>query len=674
MNTRPQIVSAPSLRLLALMALPCAATSFAQTNVNSTLASGGGTANFGNSTTWTAGVPNASTPAVMSGAFSQNLVLNILDSSGASVDYTVGDISFRDSTNTFRDLLLGNTTGGSLVLGNTNNSWTMASTGGGLFQLAANAKVTSTDSQTLTLSNNASTSYPITTTDMSGAGFRFNAGTTWASFNGTLELSNGAYYVNASNVLPAHANAKALTLGTGSNVAYLRLSSTFDQRVAALNGNAQSFVFSNNTSAVRTLTINGTQDGTFAGTVGSNGNASFSNPGLNIVKSGSGNQTFSGNITGNGHATLFSNVTVNGGKLVLSGANTYKGNTTIGSGGTLELGSTTALGTSTINLISGTLDFKGNAVSNTIADKAILNGTLTNTGAAVDLTGMGNFGATAPRSFTLSGTGNMTFGQAITGFYSINKTGSNTVTLSGANTYNGTTTITSGTVNLTGSLGNTTITLNGGTFKMGASSSLGATSTVIVNSGSFDTSALVGGFTVAVGQTIQGSGTYTGDVTVNGTLAPGNSPGVVTFTNNLTLSGTTVMEINGTARGTDYDGVNLTGSGANTLTYGGTLTLSFGAAITAGTYDLFNLGSVNQTGDFTSVGATGAGISLSGFSASIGTGWTANLAEASNNWILTFDNASGDLTITAIPEPSTYAVLAGFGTLGLAIIRRRRSA
>jgi hypothetical protein len=251
-----------------------------------------------------------------------------------------------------------------------------------------------------------------------------------------------------------------------------------------------------------------------------------------------------------------------------------------------------------------------------------------------------------------------------------------TYNLNGSNTYTGATAITSGTVNLNGSLGNTTVTVNGGTFKLGASSSLGATSTVIVNSGSFDTSALVGGFTVAVGQTIKGSGTYTGAVTVNGTLAPGNSPGVVTFTGDLTLAGNTSIEVLGTVRGdptVGYDGINLTGS-SNALTYGGTLSLLFNAPVTASVYDIFQIAvTVSQSDTFDSVSIGGTAVTSSSSLSITGTGWTAEMTDNSSAvWNLSFNNATGDLTVTAIPEPSAYAALAGFGVIGLAIYRRRR--
>jgi autotransporter-associated beta strand protein len=263
----------------------------------------------------------------------------------------------------------------------------------------------------------------------------------------------------------------------------------------------------------------------------------------------------------------------------------------------------------------------------------------------------------------------------------VTKVGSGILTLSGANTYTGNTTINAGTLQVDGSLGATAIILNGGTFKVGSAGSI-SSSTITINGGSFDASALVGGYTVGSGQTIKGTGTFTGKVTIGagGTLAPGNSPGVVTFDNDLTLAGTTAMEFLGTVRGDPtigYDGVNLTGTGSNTLTYGGTLSMSFNAPLAAGVYDLFQLGSVAQGGDFASVGASGTEVgSFSGLVINTGIGWTATLVDIQGvptTWTLAFNNTTGDLTIAAIPEPSIYAALTGFGAVGFAAYRRRRN-
>lgn len=95
------------------------------------------------------------------------------------------------------------------------------------------------------------------------------------------------------------------------------------------------------------------------------------------------------------------------------------------------------------------------------------------------------------------------------------------------------------------------------------------------------------------------------------------------------------------------------------------LTFNFTATPVAGTLDLFNLG----TGG---AGTGPASVTLSGL-------YSASLSGVSGVWTGTaggydfsFSEATGDLTVavSAIPEPSTFAALAGLAALGLAAWRR----
>jgi autotransporter-associated beta strand protein len=149
-----------------------------------------------------------------------------------------------------------------------------------------------------------------------------------------------------------------------------------------------------------------------------------------------------------------------------------------------------------------------------------------------------------------------------------------------------------------------------------------------------------------------GSGTFGGAVIVSsGTLAPGGSStgGVIVDTvgdltmASLSLSGSsqTLMQINGTTRGTDYDGLDISDGGG--LINGGVLSLSFGnssAFANNTTFDLFNF-SGSQSGNFSDVTSTGY---YAGTWALANGKWTLE----SRGQILSFTPSTGDL----VAEPA----------------------
>lgn len=117
----------------------------------------------------------------------------------------------------------------------------------------------------------------------------------------------------------------------------------------------------------------------------------------------------------------------------------------------------------------------------------------------------------------------------------LTKLGAGTLTLSGANTYAGPTTVSNGTLLVTGALG-------------------------------------AGAVSVESGATLGGTGTIDGPVTVaaGGTFAPGTSIGTLTVNNTLTLGGSTALEVN-------KSGMTLTSdlaTGITTLNCGGTVVVT----------------------------------------------------------------------------------------------------
>ena len=162
----------------------------------------------------------------------------------------------------------------------------------------------------------------------------------------------------------------------------------------------------------------------------------------------SGTLTYAGSLVNDGSGTGNNLVKAGPGTLLLSspsGTNTYSGSTTV-SAGTLQV--------ATINLLPG----YNSAGSVTVTGGATL---AVNYGGATDWT-QGNvdtlrtyatFSSGSYLGFdTTNASGGATYGSSITGSpgYGLTKLGSNTLTLSGADTYTGATTVSAGTLYLSG--------------------------------------------------------------------------------------------------------------------------------------------------------------------------------------------------------------------------------
>ena len=333
--------------------------------------------------------------------------------------------------------------------------------------------------------------------------------------------------------------------------------------------------------------------------------------------------------------------------LTLTGANTHSttqiGTTNGVTAGTVSIENNAALGTGNLDYGAGgtlQLGVDGLAVANVIfvgnrddtAARTIqLDLAGSNTG---ELTGnidirvdqVGEFVADVGTDDTLTFSGNLVTGAG--GNAGLTKAGAGTLVLEGTNTYVGATTVNDGTLIVDG-----------------------------------NSSGVAGNVTIASGATLGGSGTIGGATTIQSgaTLAAGNSPGVLTFNDDLTLSAgsDTVMEITGTTRDSQYDGIDVGGL----LTYGGALTITSTAEIADGTYDLFGINGT-EGGDFATVVLSGVA-SSDAFSLSSDM-WTAIVGSKTYS----FSQITGDLTV--VPEPETFALLGGLLALGYVMVRRRR--
>jgi fibronectin-binding autotransporter adhesin len=406
------------------------------------------------------------------------------------------------------------------------------------------------------------------------------------------------------------------------------------------NNGTGALVFTNptfNTADTATATRTLTLGGSYAGNNEIQGVIRNNNTGLlGVTKSDSGTWILSGNNTYTGATT------VSAGTLSLTGNNTHTGQTIIQNGaliintlGNFTESSSLGKGTAGTSIqigntgTSGTLVYtgSGNTSNRTfqIGSGAVLGnnggGTITNNGSGALVFSNATFNtsdttATATRTLTLGGsnTGNNEIQGIIrnnNATVALAKVNVGTWILSGANTYTGTTTINAGTLLITG-----------------------------------NSSSATGAVNVAAGATLGGNGTIGGAVTVAGSLSPGTAS-TLTLGSTLTFgSGSTLaltLGSNSSKIAFLSAVANLLGSGNATLSLTQDTGFDYGA-----TYRIFE------------------NTSTTAFAFSSITGYDTSAYEAQFG----FDSNNYNLTFTAVPEPSSYALLL-FGLAGVIFARRR---
>jgi autotransporter-associated beta strand protein len=525
--------------------------------------------------------------------------------------------------------------------------------GGATGTLSLNSTITDNGNLTINRSNAVAQGTDFTATGISGNGSFTQAGngtTTLTSVNtylGSTTISSGTLTIGGSGSLGSGNYA-----GNISNNGAFNYSSSANQTLSGmitgggsliLSGGATLLLSGTNSYTGGTTVSSGMLQLSGVGTLGGSGSSltmntggsvdvngtnqtvgNFTGPGGTILNNFSGtNKTYTiggGNATGGNYFGVIEDNSGTGGTLALtkigtgtltlSGSNTYSGPTTV-SVGTLQLASETAL--------------YNNVPANWTAAKIIVSSGAT---LALNVGGTGQFtssdlntllslgnasggfasGSTVALDTTNASGGNFTYSGAIanpngsSNSLSLVKLGTNALTLSGANTYSGGTTIQNGvlSINFIAAVGSAqSLGVGGAVIFSGASSS---SPSVLQYSGG--TSTLGQNLTVSAGDYGIINNAGAGVLTLGGTISKNGS--VLTLAGgNFVVAGT----ITGTSGGSNfnvgsavYPGSTKVGfttansyNGSTTISAGSTLLLAVNGALPTSTPSALVLGSSSDT-------------------------------------------------------------------------------
>ena len=329
---------------------------------------------------------------------------------------------------------------------------------------------------------------------------------------GTIHLTSGQFSLGGSDRI---VDTSTVVVASGAQL----LLQGFNESIATLNLESGTSSGSTVTTGLGTLTLLGNISLTATGTGATgaliSGKLSLGNATRTVsVANGSAANDLTISASMSGTAGTAGLTKVGAGVLLLSGNNTYAGTTTVSAGTLAISGGNAIANTGAVSVTaSTTFSLRSNETIGTLSGLgSVTNSAVSGSAVSLTVTGGGTYdGAmadgTGPLALVVNGAGT-------------------TLTLTGANTNTGSITITSGTLQLDGSV----------------------TSDV----------------SIAATGTLSGSGTVTGDVTNLGTLVPGQ----MSITGDLTSSGTIQFTANSgwTTAGTDYTqlvvggNVNLSGS------------------------------------------------------------------------------------------------------------------
>jgi len=494
------------------------------------------------------------------------------------------------------------------------------------------------------------------TTTMAVGG-SFTSGDIYVMNGGTLEFNSGGTVTTSALRLGGDFGTTGnqnQTLGGTLQLTSLTGGQSFASIINTVTGNTSNalLIDSLNTSGTNTLAGASYLDSDLKTQVASGGTLSFTGGSIDVkirklTVSGAGTTIINEAVTSSfGAGGLL--VKEGSGTLILQGtSNSYTGTTasTLNSNGTqINAGTLGIYGDQSLGLAPAgaynNIQFTGSGTLQDTSNNISLNATRNISVASGATATFDNNGNT----FTINGIINGTGGKVAV-------SGSGTTTFSGVNTYTGTTTVSSGTL----------IVSSTGAINSGSSISISSSATLQYNSSTAAGSISVSGI-------LQGTGTV-GAVTVNsgGSLAPGNSAGILTTGNLSLLSGGTLSaEINSATVGTGYDQVNVSG----TVGLAGALSVTLGGGYTPTNGTLFFLINNDNTDAVTGT-FSNANFAINQEFTLGGQRWFISyVANYTGGGSGTFTGGN-DVALYAIPEPGTVTLL-GIGALAIGFIARRR--
>ncbi len=495
----------------------------------------------------------------------------------AALSFTLGSVgSYAQST----------WTGASTAFWNNAGNWT-----GGLPSTASTVNFTSPSTSSIDVN------FTVTTLNVSGGADTINTSGGTLTVSSATNVSTAGAAFNFGLLGAGNLNVYiggTLTMGAGGASTFSGSTSVYG--VGAVLSDSAANAFSPNSVVYEdnlgTVNVNWNETIAALSNYSGAGGSVVLASGATLVMNGGYTSTFSGNISGAGN--LEKDTT---GTLTLNNANSYTGTTVINgaSGTAIQLGDGTTLGSLATSGVSGS----------------------------------GTLSFNEPSAYT--------FSAPLSGALQVVQAGMGAVTLSGANTYSGGTTVNAGTlkagstsafggasgsaVTLNGSgtldlngFDNTIGSLNGSSALASVFLSSGANLNIITGNNALPFLGVISGtgsltISPASYQWIGGANTYTGGTTItSGTLLADNASGSATGTGTISIAHLAILQlgnngdtgglINGTAAITDNGSVdfsrgdaitftnNITGSGGVGQFKGGTTTLS-GTNTYYGTTEIF---------------------------------------------------------------------------------------